>query len=99
MHFVASVSDLSCQRNDLAYNQLGHATGVAEGRIEHANAMFGGIFQVDLVRANAETADYDEVAGRGQDSCGQFRFGADADYVDFPAVKVLDGMANDLEGK
>jgi hypothetical protein len=68
VHFVASVSDLSRQRNDLAYHQLGYAAGVAEGRIEHANAMLGGIFQVDLVRANAETADDNQVAGRGQDS-------------------------------
>lgn len=45
--------------------------------------------EVDLVGADAEAADYDEVFGFFEDAGGELGFGADADDVDVAGVGLV----------
>lgn len=82
MQLIRSISQLPCQGDDLANDKFRHAAGVAEGGVEDGDAVLGRILEVDLVRADAEAADDDDVLGFAQDSGCEFSFGPDADYVD-----------------
>ena len=73
---------LPTQRNNLTNDQLCHTPRVGKGTIEHGDAAFGGVFKVNLIGADTETADADEVLGVPEDAFCQFRLGADADGLD-----------------
>lgn len=84
MHFIASVAQLPRKRNDLANDQFRDAAGIGEGGVENANSMRGGILQVNLIRANAEAANYDQVLCGLENSRRELCLAADANDVDVP---------------
>lgn len=84
VHLVAAVADLAGQYDDLADDQFGDTARVAEGGVEDAYSVLGGVLQVDLVRADTEASDHDEVAGGRKDTGSQLRLGANANYMDIP---------------
>src|SRR3546814_16864045 len=60
--------------------QFGHRTGIGVGRVEYRDTALAGGVQVDLVGADAETADGDQLLGRIEDLFGEL--GARADAVE-----------------
>jgi hypothetical protein len=58
VHLVASVSELTRKGDDLTNDQFGDRPGIREGGVEHADAVASGIFEVDLISADAEAAYY-----------------------------------------
>lgn len=81
VHFIVSVAELAGESDDFADDEFCDGAGVGEGGVEDADTVFGGVGEVDLVRANTEAADHDEVSGLGEDAGGQLRFGTDAEDV------------------
>ena len=88
MEFVAAIRHLAGERNDLADDQLGDRAGVGEGGVEDADTVLRGVFQVDLVRADAEASYDDEVLRCGQDARGKLCFRADAEDVDISGSRI-----------
>nr|POE56575.1 hypothetical protein CFP56_33547 [Quercus suber] len=84
VHLVAAVADLAGEGDDLPDHHLRDGARVAEGRVEHGDAVCGSIFEVDLVRTDAEAADDDQVLGVLEDAVGEMCLGADADDVHVP---------------
>ena len=73
--------DTAQQQQNFAQYQLGNATGVGEGGIEYRNTTgFGGL-QINLIGADAKTADRHQLLGGIQHFCGQVGTGADTDEV------------------
>jgi hypothetical protein len=70
VHFGGAVGELAGEADDLADYELGDGAGVGEGGVEDADAVGGGVGEVDLVRADAEAADDDQVFGGGEDARG-----------------------------
>lgn len=85
MHLHRAVPELARERNDLRNNQLRDATRVAERRVEHGDSIVRSILEVDLVRADAEAADDNEVFGFSENARRELRFGTDADDMDVSA--------------
>ncbi len=82
MHPLGLLREPAGQHDDLADHELDDAAGVGVGRVEHRDAALGGRGQVDLVGADAEATDRDQV-GRGvEHGRGQVGVGADAEQVD-----------------
>jgi len=75
----AAFRELAGKSDDLADHEFSHRARVGEGRVEDADAVFRGIFEVDLVGADAEAADDDQVLGVFEDVGRELGFGADAD--------------------
>ena len=74
------------ERDDLGDRQLDDGAGVGERRVEHRDAAPGRGGQVDLVRADAERADGEQV-GRGlEHALGDMGLGADAKQADAPEL-------------
>ena len=69
------------QQNRLAQHQLGHRTGVGEGRVEHHNAALTRSVQIDLIGANAKAAYGHQLVRGGKHFLGQLRARADTDKV------------------
>jgi hypothetical protein len=63
MHLERAVAQLAGKGDNLGNHQLGHAARIGKRRVEDGNAMLGGILQVYLVGADAETADDEQVLG------------------------------------
>jgi hypothetical protein len=61
VHLVGAVAKLTGESDYLSYNQFGHASRVREGRVKDGDALSSRIGQIDLVRANTEAADDQEV--------------------------------------
>jgi hypothetical protein len=61
------------QQNDFGQCQLSHRTGIGVGRIEYRNTGTGCGIQIDLIGADAETADGDQFGGLFQNGCVQLR--------------------------
>jgi hypothetical protein len=70
------------QRDDLGDRQLDDAAGVGVGRVEDRDAALRGGPQVDLVGADAERADRQQVGGGVEDLLRDVRRRADAEQVD-----------------
>src|SRR6266550_1842918 len=82
MHQGVLVREPPGQRDDLGDRELDHAAGVGERRVEDGDAPLRGCLQVDLVGADAERADREQL-GRGvQDALRDVRLGADAQQGD-----------------
>ena len=73
--------DAAHQHDRFGDDQFGHAAGIGVGRVEHRDAGALGGGQVDLVGADAERADGDQLAGVGQRVGIQAGARADADDV------------------
>ena len=56
-------AELTRQRNDLAQDHLCDATGVGKGRIKDRDATDIGGVQIDLVGADAEATDREQIGG------------------------------------
>lgn len=63
VHLHGAIAELTGEDNDLTDYQFSDRTRVAEWRVEDADSMLRGVVQVDLVSANAETTNSDEVLG------------------------------------
>lgn len=87
VHLIAAVAELAGEDNNLADDQLGHGAGIAERGVEHAYSVACGVLEVDLVGADAETPNDDEIFGGTEDSGGEFGFGADANDMDVPGCE------------
>jgi hypothetical protein len=85
----AAVRELARQTDDLGDGEFGDGARVGEGRVEDGYAELCGRLEVDLVRADAEAADNDEVLCGFEDAGCELGLGADADDVDVPR-KVLE---------
>lgn len=79
MHLRRAVPELARKNDDLRNNQLRNATRVAERGVKHRDTIVRGILEVDLVRADAEAADDNEVFGFSENAGGELRLGADTD--------------------
>lgn len=84
LHLQRPLDILPTQRNNLTNHQLGHTPRIRKGRIEDGDAAFARILEIDLVGADAETADADQVLGMFQDFFREFGFGADANSLHIP---------------
>ncbi len=73
--------DAAQQQDGLGQHQLGDRTGVGIGRVEHSDAALAGGLQVDLVGADAEAADGDQLLGAVEHLFGELGARADADEV------------------
>ncbi|MCY1172855.1 hypothetical protein D9M73_129990 [compost metagenome] len=102
--------DAAQQQDGLGQHQFGHRTGVGVRGVEHRDAALAGGVQVDLVGADAEAADGDQLLGAVEDFLGQLGTRTDADEVSVGdlflqlvtrqrALQVLDvGVASGLQG-
>ena len=63
VHGVALIAEASKERDGLGHNQLGDAAGVGMGGVKHWDAPGAGDVQIDLIGANAKTADAHELVG------------------------------------
>jgi hypothetical protein len=79
VHVVVLDGQPAGQRDDLGQRQLDDAAGVAERRVEDAHPALGGGGQVDLVGADAEGADREQVRSGVEDLGGDRGVGADAE--------------------
>ena len=70
------------QGDDLGDHQLDHAAGVGERGVEHHRAPLGGGGEVDLVGADAERPDRQQVRGRIEHGPGHRGLGPDAEQLD-----------------
>lgn len=82
VELAAAVAELAGERDDLGDDEFGDGAGVAEGRVEDGDAGLRGESEVDLVSADAEAADYNEVFGGFEDALGELGFGADSNDMD-----------------
>ena len=82
VHLNAAVTQLTCECDDLANDELGDRTRVREGRVEDADSMRRGVLEIDLVRADAEAANDNQVLGFGEDAGSKLSFGTDTEDVD-----------------
>ena len=73
--------DTAQQQDGLGQHQLRYGTGVGVRCIEHRDAALARCIEVDLVGADAETADSHEFLGVVEDLFGQLSAGANADKV------------------
>ncbi len=73
--------DAAQQQDRFGQHQLGHRTGVGVRRVEHGDTALASSVEVDLVGADAETADSDQFLGAVEDLFGQLGARADADEV------------------
>jgi hypothetical protein len=89
VHLTAAVTQLTCERDDLANDEFGDRARVRKGRVEDADSMRGGVLEIDLVRADAEAADDNQVLGFGEDAGSELGFGTDAEDVDIPKKEGL----------
>lgn len=74
---------------DLCDGELGDGARVAEGGVEDGYAELRGGLEVDLVGADAETADYYEVLCGFEDTLCELGFGADTDNMDISAFRLV----------
>lgn len=84
MHFHAAVCELAGEGDYFCDYEFGDGAGVGKGRVEDADSARGGVGKVDLVGADAEAADDEELFCGSEDAGGELGFGADADDVDIP---------------
>jgi hypothetical protein len=84
LHLQRPLDILPTQRNNLTNHQLGHTPRIGKGRIEDGDAAFARILEIDLVGADAKTANAHQVLGMPQDFFREFSFGADANCLDIP---------------
>ena len=75
------LGDAAQQQDRFGQYQLGNRTGVGVRRVEHGDAALASGVQVDLVGADAETADSDQFLGAVEDLFGQLGARANADEV------------------
>ena len=80
MHGGVLVGQVPGHGDDLGDHQLDHTAGVGERSVEHHGPALGGRGQVDLVGADAEGADGQQVRGRVQDPPRHCGLGADAEH-------------------
>ena len=81
VHPLGLLRQPSRQGDDLADHQLDDAAGVGVRRVEDRDAALGGAGQVDLVGADAEAADRDQVGGRLQHPRRDVGVGADPEQL------------------
>jgi hypothetical protein len=79
------------ERDDLGDRQLNDGAGVRERRVEHRHAALGGSGQVDLVGADAERADGEQVGRGGEHALGDLCLGPDAKEAE--ALELFDQLA------
>ena len=75
--------DAAQQHDDFGQHQFGDAAGVGEGGVEDRDATSGGGGEVDLIGADAEAADGEQVRGFVEHGLGDAGARADADEVGF----------------
>ena len=76
-----TVDHAAQQHDDLADHEFGDAARVGKRRVEHRNANRARGVDVDLIDANAETANRDQPVGGGEHLGGQLRARTDAENV------------------
>ena len=81
MHQEVLFRDAAQQQDQLAQHQFGHGAGVGIGGVEDGDTLFHGGLELDLVGADAEAADGDQLVGRFQHFLGDLGARADADEV------------------
>lgn len=71
MHLDGSVAELPRQGDDLGDDQLRNTARVGERRVEDGNTATSSIGKIDLVGADTEASDDEEVLGFAEDSLAQ----------------------------
>jgi len=82
MQFHAPVAQLPGESDAFCDCEFSDRARVGERRVEDGDAGACGVDEVDLIRADAKTADNDEILGLAEDALGELGFGADTDDVD-----------------
>lgn len=84
VHLVGAVTKLTGQGDNFGNNELCNTARIGEGGVEDSNAVGGSVFEVDLVRADAEAANDEQVLGLTQDLLGQLGLGANTNDMHVP---------------
>ena len=84
MHFVAAISKLTGQHNDLRNHQFGNRSRIREGGVEDDDACTSCILEVNLIGADAEAPDDNEVLCVSEHLFRELRLGPDSNDVDIP---------------
>lgn len=71
MHLNGSVAELARQGDDLGDDEFRDTARVGERRVEDGNTATSSIGEVDLVGADAEASNDEEVLGFAEDSLAQ----------------------------
>ena len=82
---IRAVTELASESDDLANNELSDGAGVGKWRVENSDTVAGCVLEVDLVGADAEAADDDEVLCSLEHLCVQLGLGADTDDMNIPS--------------
>lgn len=99
MHLVGAVTELAGEGDNLTDDELGDTARVTERRIEDGNAMIRGKLEIDLVGADTEAADGDQVVGLFEDAGGEFSLGTDTNDMDIAGVCQLEANGEDIRHK
>ena len=81
VHGRVLVGEVAGQRDDLGDDELDDAAGVGERGVEDGHPALGGDREVDLVGADAEGADGQQVGRRLEHARGDVGLGADAEQL------------------
>ena len=65
-HLNSPLHILSTQCNNLTDHQLGHTPRITKRTVEHRNSLLGSILQVNLIRADTETSNTNQILGMFQ---------------------------------
>lgn len=71
VHLVGSIAKLTGKNDDLGDDQLSDTARVGEGGVEDGDTILGGELEVDLVGADTEATDDEEVLGLSEDLLGE----------------------------
>lgn len=85
---IRAVTKLASESDDLANNELSDGARVGEWRVENSNTVAGCVLEVDLVGADTEAADDNEVLCGLEHLCAQLGLGADTDNMNIPSRAV-----------
>jgi len=79
VHGLVLLGEPPGQRDDLGQGQLDHAARIRVRGVEHGDAAGRGARQVDLVGADAERPDREQIGGSGEHGLGDPGLGPDAE--------------------
>ena len=82
VHQRVLLGEMPSQRDDLGQRQFDDAAGVGERCVEHGNAASRSRREIDLVGADAERADRDQVRGRLEHARGHLGLRANTKQLD-----------------
>jgi len=81
VHFIAAISYLASKGDNFANDKFRDRSRICERRVKDADSMLSSVLEVNLVRADAEAADHDEILCCGENSSSKLGLAADTKNV------------------